>query len=78
VAIVKAPARACRVPKLLGKTLPPARRLLRAAHCRLGQVAYTLTTARKRGRIVAQRPRAGARRNAGARVNVVVGRGPRR
>lgn len=70
------PAPVCSVPKLLGKTLPRARRALAAAHCRLGRVGYAFSSARKRGRVVAQRPRAGVRIKAGARVKVVVGRGP--
>jgi hypothetical protein len=70
------PAPVCSVPKLLGKTLLRARRALAAAHCRLGRVGYAFSSARKRGRVVAQRPRAGVRIKAGARVKVVVGRGP--
>lgn len=71
------PAARCRVPRLLGKTLPNARRTLATAHCRLGVVGHRLSSSRLRGRVVAQRPKAGLRLKTGARVSVVVGRGPR-
>jgi beta-lactam-binding protein with PASTA domain len=66
------------VPRLIGRTLPGSRRALSSAHCRLGRVGHAFSTARKRGRVIAQRPRAGLRLKAGTRVNVLVGRGPRR
>jgi hypothetical protein len=72
------PAARCRVPKLIGKTLPRARRALATAHCRLGGVGHRLSSTPLRGRVVAQRPKAGLRLKAGARVSVVIGRGPRR
>jgi PASTA domain len=72
------PAARCRVPKLFGKTLPHARRALVAARCRLGGVGHRLSSTPLRGRVIAQRPNAGLRLKAGARVSVVIGRGPRR
>lgn len=71
------PRRACRVPNLLGKTLARARRALANADCRLGHVGHTVSSARRRGRVVAQHPRAGVRTKAQARVRVVLGSGPR-
>lgn len=68
------PAR-CRVPRVVGKRLAPARRAIRARHCRVGRVRY-LRSRRARGRVISQRPRAGRTLANGARVNLVVSRGP--
>jgi beta-lactam-binding protein with PASTA domain len=66
------------VPKLLGKTLGRARRLLAARHCRLGRVGRAYSSKVRKGRIVKQSQRAGARLARGAKVNVTLSRGPRR
>jgi hypothetical protein len=67
---------ACVVPRLRGMTLASARRSLARAHCRLGRVRRARSRAR-RGRVISQSRRPGARLAAGARVNVVVSRGRR-
>jgi|1186.fasta_scaffold01664_2 hypothetical protein len=76
--------RQCVVPHLKGKKVSRARRALRKAHCKLGKVnkAYRTHLTGKRGhrtrvpfktgRIIAQRPHAGAKKKAGTKVNVVV------
>jgi hypothetical protein len=65
------PAR-CLVPRVIGLRLAAARQRLGRAHCSVGRVR---TTASKHpGRVVAQRPRAGANRRRGHRVSLVVGR----
>jgi trypsin/PKD domain-containing protein/PASTA domain-containing protein len=68
----------CVVPNLRGKTLAGARTALARSHCRLGAVrrAYSLTV--RRGRVIRQAPRAGARSLQGARVAVVLSRGKKR
>ena len=65
----------CNVPRVIGKRLAPARRTIRARHCRVGRVRYRRAQ-RTRGRILSQSPRAGRRLANGARVNLVVSRGP--
>jgi hypothetical protein len=65
----------CKVPKLIGKRLTTARRMLRAAHCSVGRVRYRRSS-RARGRVVRQAPRAGRVLALGSRVNVYVSRGP--
>ena len=65
----------CKVPRVLGKRLAPARRAIRARHCRVGRVRYRRST-RPRGRVASQSPRAGRTLVNGARVNLVVSRGP--
>ena len=74
--VVTVPIR-CVVPNLKGKTVAKARTALRLAHCSLGRVS-SARSRRRRGVIVSQRPRAGAVRARGAKVNVVVSRGRRR
>lgn len=67
------PAR-CKVPKVVGKKLPAARRLITRGRCRVGRVRRA-RSARPRGRVLSQSPRAGVSRTRGARVNLVVSRG---
>jgi hypothetical protein len=59
----------CVVPRLRGRTVAHARRLLARSKCRLGLV---LQPRRARGRLVvsSQRPAAGTRRPTGTRVAV--------
>jgi subtilisin-like proprotein convertase family protein len=70
--------RLCIVPKVGGKTLGAARRLLHAAHCRLGHVRRSYSKRVKKGRILSQHPRAHTRLAQGAAVNVVVSKGKKR
>jgi hypothetical protein len=65
----------CKVPKVVGKKLVTARRLIVRAKCRVGRVRRA-RSARARGRVLSQKPRAGAKRPRGARVNLLVSRGP--
>jgi beta-lactam-binding protein with PASTA domain len=48
--------------------------LILRAHCRVGRVARRHTMRRKRGKVIAQSPRAGTSVAVGSRVNLVVGR----
>ena len=69
------PAPKCKVPRVIGKGLSKARRSIRAAHCSVGRVRY-IRSKRVRGRVVRQSPGAGRTLAVGARVNLVVSRGP--
>jgi len=66
----------CKVPKVVGKKLPAARRMITRAHCRVGRVRRAQSR-RPRGRVVKQSPRWGVKRARGARVSLVVSRGKR-
>jgi PASTA domain-containing protein/copper binding plastocyanin/azurin family protein len=66
----------CKVPKVVGKKLPVARRTIIRAHCRVGRVRKARSR-KARGRVVSQSPRAGLRRPRGTRVNLIVSRGRR-
>jgi PASTA domain-containing protein len=68
----------CVVPRLRGLTTLRARRLLAAKRCRLGRVSKAYSRKVRRGRIIGQSRRAGARLPRATRVHVVVSRGPRR
>jgi Ca2+-binding RTX toxin-like protein len=68
----------CVVPRLQGKTLVAARRALTKSRCRAGKVKLSYSARVRRGRVIAQRPGAGKRLSAGARVNLTVSRGAKR
>jgi hypothetical protein len=65
----------CVVPPVRGRKLARARVLLRRAHCSVGKVTRARSRV-KRGVVLRQRPRAGARRPRGAKVALRVSRGP--
>ena len=67
---------ACAVPNLRNHTLKQARKLLGAAHCGLGKVTAKHTSRTRRGKVIAQHPKPGARLAARSRVSVVVGHSP--
>jgi glucose/arabinose dehydrogenase len=76
--VVRSPALApCVVPRLVALRLATASRALRASRCRLGAVRWVYSTA-PRQRVRTQNPRARRRLSNGARVAVVVSRGPAR
>jgi serine/threonine-protein kinase len=65
------------VPNVIGRTLAIARAKLTRAHCRVGTVKRVFSTKKKRGRVLAERPRSGTRHRKGYPVNLTVGKGPR-
>lgn len=76
--ITVARPRRCVVPRVLRLTLTVANKRITRAGCRTGRIARAYSSAVKRGRVAAQKPRAGSRVARGTRVNLVVSRGPRR
>ena len=64
----------CVVPKLKGKTLRKAKRLLKRAHCRLGKVARKASRKVRAGRVIRSRFKAGTRHRVGTRVRVTIAR----
>jgi uncharacterized delta-60 repeat protein len=67
--------RFCVVPAVRGQKLPVARTRLVRANCRLGKVKRAYSPRVKSGRVISQRPRAGARLAELAKVDIVVRRG---
>jgi len=48
------------------------------AHCKVGRVVRKTSTRKKKGRVIAQKPKPGKRLTNGAKVNLTVGKGPRK
>jgi subtilisin family serine protease len=69
--------RRCVVPNVKKKRLPGARAAIARAHCGLGKVTRTYARARA-GIVIGQKPAPRARLARGAKVRLVVSRGPRR
>jgi uncharacterized repeat protein (TIGR01451 family) len=65
----------CVVPKLVGLTLKKAKARIRRAHCTVGKVRQKASSKRKKGKVLAQKPKPGKRLAPGTRVSVTVGRG---
>jgi hypothetical protein len=70
-------AKACVVPKLVGKTLKQAKRALKKAGCKTGK-AKSKKSKKKKGRILKQGKKAGTRLPAGATVPITVSGGPKK
>ena len=67
--------RRCRIPKLKGRNLRAAKRLLKAGRCRLGKVTRRGRAARGGTLVVVRQSlRAGARRPVGTRVRITLAR----
>jgi hypothetical protein len=73
---LSAPApRPCVVPRVVGKALARAKAAVKRRDCSVGRISYRRSTEVRRGRVLAQRPKAGARLRAGSSVRLVVSRG---
>jgi len=67
----------CTVPNVKAKTLAGARRALRRAHCRIGNVRRAYSDTVRAGRVISERPRPGTVLPRRGTVNLVVSRGRR-
>jgi DNA-binding beta-propeller fold protein YncE len=67
----------CIVPKVKGKKLAKAKKLIRTAGCSVGKVRRIFSNTVKRGRVIAQRPKPGVQRPLGAKVRLKVSKGKR-
>jgi hypothetical protein len=67
--------RNCVVPNVMGNTLRAAKAALRKRRCSAGRIARAYSAKVKRGRVMAQTPRAGTRLPVGRRVRLTVSRG---
>ena len=70
------PVAACRVPRLTGRKLAAAKRLLRNRRCRTGRVRRRPSSSVEPGRVLAHKPKAGSVRPVGTRVRLVVAKRP--
>jgi uncharacterized delta-60 repeat protein len=68
----------CVVPDVRGKKLAAAKSSIKKALCRVGKVTRKRSKAAKKGRVLSQRPKAGATVLGGTKVNLVLGKGRKR
>ena len=68
----------CVVPNVVGRRLAPAKAKIKAGHCRVGKISYRISSARRKGRVLRERPAAGKRLANGTKVSLWIGRVPRR
>jgi len=68
----------CVVPNVLGKSVGGAVPRLVRAHCSPGRVTKVASSPSKKGKVLSERPRAGVVRANGAKVDLMVGKGPAR
>jgi hypothetical protein len=67
--------RPCVVPRLRGKLLPAAKRVIRQKLCKVGKVTRVRSAKIGAGRVISSMPKAGRHRAHGAKVSLVVSRG---
>jgi Glucodextranase, domain B/PASTA domain len=65
----------CKVPRLRGKALATARRMLRKNHCAVGKIRRLHSRHVRKGRVISSKPRAGSKRRLGTKVGLVISRG---
>jgi uncharacterized repeat protein (TIGR01451 family) len=66
----------CKVPKVIGLTLAKAKAKIRRAHCGVGKIKKKVSSRKKKGRVLSQKPRPGKTLPVGSKVNLTVGKGP--
>jgi beta-lactam-binding protein with PASTA domain len=66
------------VPNVIGMKLTVAKRKIKARQCRLGKLTYVRSTAKKKGRVLKESPKAGRRLGNSSKVNLTLGKGRRR
>ena len=66
------------VPNVIGNALGRAKTRIRQRHCRVGNITRKFSSRRLKGHVIRQSPRAGRRFANGHKVNLIVGKGPRR
>jgi subtilisin family serine protease len=68
----------CVVPNVIGSKLGTATARIRARHCRVGTLTYIKSTKKKKGKVISESPKAGKHLGNNAKVNLWLGKGPRR
>jgi alpha-tubulin suppressor-like RCC1 family protein len=68
----------CVVPKVKGKKLAAAKRLIRKAHCSVGKVTKAYSKRANKGRVISQKPKPGTTLPAASPVKLKVSKGPRK
>jgi hypothetical protein len=65
----------CIVPKVKGKKLATAKKAIRRAHCTVGKVTKAFSAKVKKGRVIAQKRKAGNKLAAGTKITLKVSKG---
>jgi beta-lactam-binding protein with PASTA domain len=65
------------VPKVKGKKLGAAKGAITAAHCSVGKIGKAFSAKIKRGTVISQSPKPGTSGAAGAKVKLMVSKGPK-
>lgn len=68
----------CVVPKVVGLSLKKAKAKIRQAHCRVGKIRKAPSTTKRKGKVLVQKPKRGKVLKPGAKVNLTIGRGPKK
>jgi serine/threonine-protein kinase len=66
------------VPNVRGQTLAKASARIRNANCRVGRITRLFSSRRMRGRVLAEQPKPGARLGSGTKIQLIMGKGPRK
>jgi beta-lactam-binding protein with PASTA domain len=66
------------VPNVRGQTLAKASTRIRKVNCRVGRIAWLVSPRRNRGRVLAEKPKPGATLRGGAKIQLIVGKGPKK
>lgn len=66
----------CMVPKVKGKTLKAAKRAIKNHACTVGTIKHATSRTVEKGHVISQKPKPGRRLKHGAKVNLVVSKGP--
>jgi len=65
----------CTVPRLTGKTVKKAERMIRRSDCSVGRIRRAFSRSVHKGRVISQQPRAHTTHPAGTKVSLVVSKG---
>jgi phosphatidylinositol-3-phosphatase len=74
--VLAARSAGCVVPKVRGKTLRAAKKSIRRHHCRVGKITYRFSARVAKHHVVRQSPHPHLHRKRGAKVKLVVSKGP--
>jgi beta-lactam-binding protein with PASTA domain len=66
------------VPNVYGRTVAKASARITKAHCRVGKITRAFSPWNKRGKVLGEKPKPGSRLGSGAKVKLIVGKGPRK
>lgn len=68
----------CVVPRVVGLKLKKAKARVGSRHCRVGRLTAKVSALKMKGKVLAQKPKPGKVLRERGRVDLVVGKGPRR